>query len=136
MVIFITCFPCYLLKVHLHQSSKVTTSYPMSHITVEIKVFLYFFGLLMEGSGFGLRTNNYGSGSGTLLSLAALSSDVCCHNYLCPGYQRCTVYCRKYSGPVFSQICPQRFRFCPFFLTKLPNQLRIHNYTYQLKNHK
>jgi hypothetical protein len=24
----------------------------MSHITVEIKVFLYFFGLLMEGSGF------------------------------------------------------------------------------------
>ncbi len=39
------------LKVHLHNSAKMLKSHKKSHKTVEIKVFLNFFCLLMEGSG-------------------------------------------------------------------------------------
>jgi hypothetical protein len=45
----------YFLKVHLHNFSK-------SHKLVEIKVFLYYFCMMIEGSGSGAIPQTSGSG--------------------------------------------------------------------------
>jgi hypothetical protein len=55
--------PYYFLKLHLHHISKIKKS-KKSHETIRIKVSLYYFCLLIEGSGSGYIPLTSGSGSG------------------------------------------------------------------------
>jgi len=59
-------FASILLKVHLHHSSKIKKVIKKSQ-TVEIKVFLTIFCMMMEGSGCGKFKKTFVSGSRTLL---------------------------------------------------------------------